>query len=135
MAEALEAGARGWRRPSGLETREREAQRRRHDQGARLRARESARSRQAERYRLGAFAVADPYTARNPDRGNSRRLHEPGAKRRASASAGDIFAFGSVLYEMLTGKRAFAGEDVSEIMASVVTLAPDWNLPNQVPPS
>ena len=38
----------------------------------------------------------------------------------------DIFAFGAVLYEMLTGKKAFPGEDVSEVLASVIKLEPDW---------
>ena len=39
----------------------------------------------------------------------------------------DIFAFGAVLYEMLTGNKAFPGEDVSEVLASVIKLEPDWN--------
>lgn len=37
----------------------------------------------------------------------------------------DIWAFGVVLYEMLTGKRAFRGEDVAEILASVMKEQPD----------
>jgi len=40
----------------------------------------------------------------------------------------DIFAFGAVLYEMLTGQRAFAGEDVSDTLAAVLRAEPDWNL-------
>ena len=39
----------------------------------------------------------------------------------------DIFAFGSVLYEMLTGKKAFPGEGVSDVLASVIKLEPDWS--------
>ena len=39
----------------------------------------------------------------------------------------DIFAFGAVLYEMLTGMKAFPGEDVSEILAAVIKTEPDWN--------
>ena len=47
----------------------------------------------------------------------------------------DIWAFGAVLYEMLTGARAFDGEDVTEMMASVVKSTPDWAaLPADVPP-
>src|SRR5262245_24885347 len=39
----------------------------------------------------------------------------------------DIFAFGCVLYEMLSGRRAFEGEDVTEILGRVVTAEPDWS--------
>jgi len=38
----------------------------------------------------------------------------------------DIFAFGAVLYEMLTGYPAFEGEDVAEILGTVLKLDPDW---------
>ena len=40
----------------------------------------------------------------------------------------DIWAFGCVLYELLTGKQAFDGEDITEILAAVVKIDPDWNL-------
>lgn len=46
----------------------------------------------------------------------------------------DIFAFGSVLFEMLSGTRAFSGEDVTEVLASVIKLEPDWPaLPGNLP--
>ena len=46
----------------------------------------------------------------------------------------DIWAFGCVLYEMLTGTRAFAGRTLSETMASVVAKEPDWRaLPAHTP--
>src|SRR5262245_53035030 len=38
----------------------------------------------------------------------------------------DIWAFGCVLYEMLTGHRAFDGEGVSETLARVIEREPDW---------
>ena len=38
----------------------------------------------------------------------------------------DIWAFGLVLYEMLTGRAAFAGDTVTDILAAVVTRDPDW---------
>jgi serine/threonine protein kinase len=48
----------------------------------------------------------------------------------------DIWAFGCVLYELLTGKQAFQGDDITEILASIVKSEPDWHaLPPQVPPS
>ena len=48
----------------------------------------------------------------------------------------DIWAFGCVLYELLTGKQAFHGEDITEILASVVKSEPDWTaLPANISPS
>ena len=47
----------------------------------------------------------------------------------------DIWAFGAVLYEMLTGRRAFAGDEVSEVLASVLAREPDWTmLPAELSP-
>ncbi|MBZ5626855.1 MAG: protein kinase, partial [Acidobacteriia bacterium] len=47
----------------------------------------------------------------------------------------DIWAFGVVLYEMLSGKRLFAGESVSDILAAVLRGEPDWSsLPADTPP-
>jgi serine/threonine-protein kinase len=46
----------------------------------------------------------------------------------------DIFSFGSVLYEMLTGQQVFTGESVSDTLASVLKLEPDWDaLPTETP--
>jgi eukaryotic-like serine/threonine-protein kinase len=40
----------------------------------------------------------------------------------------DIWSFGAVLFEMLTGKQAFPGEDVSQTLAAVIMKEPDWSL-------
>jgi Tol biopolymer transport system component/tRNA A-37 threonylcarbamoyl transferase component Bud32 len=47
----------------------------------------------------------------------------------------DIWAFGCVLYEMLTGREAFAGETTSDTLACVIRAEPDWSsIPTSVPP-
>jgi serine/threonine protein kinase/Tol biopolymer transport system component len=48
----------------------------------------------------------------------------------------DIWAFGCVLYEMLTGQRLFAGSGTTDTLALVFTKDPDWSaLPPQLPPA
>ena len=39
----------------------------------------------------------------------------------------DIWSFGAVLYEMLAGKRAFGGESVTDTLANVLRVEPDWD--------
>jgi len=41
--------------------------------------------------------------------------------------ASDVWAFGCVLYEMVTGRRAFPGDSVSEVLAGVLKTEPDWH--------
>lgn len=58
------------------------------------------------------------------------------AKGREADKRSDVWAFGAVLFEMLTGRRAFEGEDVSETLASVLKTEPDWTrLPADIPPA
>src|SRR5438105_15559315 len=49
------------------------------------------------------------------------------AKGRALDKRTDIWAFGCVLYEMLTAKRAFEGADVTDTLAFIITKEPDWS--------
>ena len=50
------------------------------------------------------------------------------AKGKTVDKRSDIFSFGIVLYEMLTGKKAFAGEDVSDVLAAIIKSEPDWSV-------
>ena len=57
------------------------------------------------------------------------------AKGKAVDKRADVWAFGCTLYEMLTGHRAFAGDDMTEIVATIMRDAPDWSrLPPGLPP-
>jgi Tol biopolymer transport system component len=49
------------------------------------------------------------------------------AKGKPVDKRADIWAFGCVLYEMLTGRRAFGGEDITDTMTAVLRDAPDWS--------
>ena len=69
---------------------------------------------------LGTAAYMSPEQARGKK-----------ADRRA-----DIWSFGATLYEMTTGKSAFAGETISDTLAAVIRGEPDWSiLPGNLPPS
>jgi serine/threonine-protein kinase len=68
---------------------------------------------------LGTAAYMSPEQARG----------KPADKR------ADIWAFGCMMYEMLTGRRAFAGDEVSDVLASVLAREPDWTvLPHGLSP-
>ncbi len=56
------------------------------------------------------------------------------AKGKAVDRRADIWAFGCVLYEMLTGLQAFSGETTTDVLAAVVRAEPEWNaLPAKTP--
>jgi hypothetical protein len=50
------------------------------------------------------------------------------AKGRSADKRSDVWAFGAVLFEMLTGQRAFAGGEIYDVLASVLAREPDWAL-------
>jgi eukaryotic-like serine/threonine-protein kinase len=58
------------------------------------------------------------------------------AKGREADRTTDVWAFGCVLYEMLTGRAVFAGETVGEVLAEVFKTEPEWSrLPAHTPQS
>ena len=58
------------------------------------------------------------------------------ARGQIADARSDVWAFGCVLYEMLTGKPVFPGDTVSDVIAGVLRGEPDWRaLPAELPPS
>jgi Tol biopolymer transport system component/tRNA A-37 threonylcarbamoyl transferase component Bud32 len=56
------------------------------------------------------------------------------AKGKSVDRRADVWAFGAVLFEMLTGRQAFGGEDITEVLASVVKSEPAFDaLPSNTP--
>ena len=56
------------------------------------------------------------------------------AKGRPVDRRADVWAFGALFFEMLAGRRAFEGDDVSDVLASVLKMEPEWSaLPADLP--
>jgi eukaryotic-like serine/threonine-protein kinase len=58
------------------------------------------------------------------------------ARGKVADRRSDIWAFGCVLFELVTGRRAFAGDEVTDLIVAVVSREPDWTLlPADLPES
>jgi serine/threonine protein kinase/tetratricopeptide (TPR) repeat protein len=77
---------------------------------------------------------ADNVTAQGIVMGTVAYMSPEQARGRLVDKRTDIWAFGCVLFEMLTGRPAFGGETVTDSLASIVTRDPDWErLPPETP--
>jgi Tol biopolymer transport system component len=66
--------------------------------------------------------------------GTAPYLSPEQAKGRVADRTSDVWAFGCVLYEMLTGRRAFDGGTMSEVLAGILKGDPDWGrIPVETP--
>ncbi len=83
-----------------------------------------------------AFASSDPTqsptitslgTASGVILGTAAYMSPEAARGRTVDKRTDVWAFGCILFEMLSGKLAFLGETVSDTMAAVLTRDPDWS--------
>ena len=92
----------------------------------------------------GAVALSQSPTITTPAQmtgvgtllGTAAYMSPEQAKGRPADKRSDVWAFGCVLYEMLTGRRAFEGDDVSDTLAAVLRGEPDWSaLPPALPPA
>jgi serine/threonine-protein kinase len=67
-------------------------------------------------------------------RGTAAYMSPEQARGHAVDRRADIWAFGCVVYELLSGKRAFPGDTISDTLAAVVERQPDWQaLPSATP--
>ena len=90
--------------------------------------------------RCGGDATASPtitspaMTAMGMILGTAAYMSPEQAKGRQADKRSDVWAFGAVLYEMLSGQRAFKGDDVSDTLAAVLRQDVDWTaLPASTP--
>jgi serine/threonine protein kinase len=80
----------------------------------------------------GADPNSSPTLTISPTRagmilGTAAYMSPEQARGQAVDRRADIWAFGVVLYEMLTGRQAFHGETITDVLAAVVTKEPEWD--------
>jgi serine/threonine protein kinase len=79
--------------------------------------------------------LASPATQLGAILGTAAYMAPEQARGEAIDKRADIWAFGVVLYEMLTGRAPFSGETITDVMAQILARDPDWTLlPPDTPP-
>ncbi|HEV2104502.1 MAG TPA: serine/threonine-protein kinase, partial [Candidatus Eisenbacteria bacterium] len=79
--------------------------------------------------------ITSPATAPGTILGTAAYMSPEQARGRLADRRSDLWAWGCLLYECLSGRRVFEGEDVSETIAAILRGEPDWGaLPREVPP-
>ncbi len=74
-------------------------------------------------------------TGRDALLGTAAYMSPEQAKGLAVDKRADVWAFGVVLYEMLTGRRGFDGDTTVEVLSNVLKADPEWSaLPPEIPP-
>ena len=78
--------------------------------------------------------VTTPATRAGVILGTAAYMSPEQARGKPVDERSDVFSFGCVLYECLTGKQAFGGETVSDVLSAVLRAEPDWSaLPAETP--
>ncbi len=83
---------------------------------------------------LQSPTFTSPATVQGVILGTAAYMAPEQAKGKPIDRRADMWAFGCVLFEMLTGKRAFAGEDITDTLTAIMRDEPDWTtLPASTP--
>ena len=84
----------------------------------------------------GSPTLTSTETAAGLILGTAAYMSPEQARGQAVDQRADVWAFGCVLYQMLTGRQIFSGATISDMLAAVLRAEPDWAaLPPETPPS